>query len=269
MWQVRLAGLRASNIADSWQPLVDSNDCIEVFHTVSGLCTSWLSSSTRRRIAVDISTGKKSIIAAIGAAGSSIGADVLHFPCTELTRNAGNAFAMLADKTVERSFFGDLEVNGGAQSTASDICNMSIQLQIGTRLFQHAHWNSCAQHFKQALRYQNDIAKKAVDEGVADMYSIKERELSQLSISDQQPSRHSVQVGIYAKVASIYKHWNNLAFERAYRYTNGALELLQEESWKCQQDIEQKLQGRAFKCELLLTRWVWQGTKRRLRQSCQ
>ena len=154
--------MRPSNLAESWKPLSDHNDCTEVFRTVTELCSSWLSLSSHRHVAVDISTGKKSIVSAIGRAASSCGADLLYFPNSEIARSTDltDALSKLEHEVVARSFFGEIEVNSGTESVARDMWDMNIQMQIGTRLFHQAQWNSCSYHFKRAEACQKAVVEK-------------------------------------------------------------------------------------------------------------
>lgn len=245
--QAALAGLRVSNLAPSWQPLTNPDDCVDAFHTITKLCSSWLASTTTRRIAVDISTGKRSMVATVGNAGFSSGADVLHFPCYFQTPDSlskiinvpkedatiTRAFEALADETIVPGFFGDIEVDRNieaereqrvgsfspaeAESTASDIATMHIQLKNGVRLFQGGHWNSCASCFVSAEK------KEAKDD-------------------------HAISVFVYIRVASIYKHWNNLAFIHALSFLDDMmafdeLEELQARSHPAAAYLKSKLEG--------------------------
>ena len=192
-------------MAISWKPVTDSGDCIEMFHTVVELCSSWSALCPRRRVAVDISTGKKSIVSAVGRAATACGTDLLYFPNTELERSTETSKALerLECENIDRAFFGEIQVNGSDKSTARDIWNMTIQSKIGIRLFQQAQWNSCAYHLKRVEAYQK-----------ASIYSSgKKRKLSN-------NLGHTSEV--YTRVASIYKHWNNLGFKRAMTYVESA-----------------------------------------------
>ena len=215
--------------------MLDPNNCDEVFHTVSGLCSNWLSPSTFRRIAVDISAGKKSITSTIAAAASVSGADVLYFQniwklgFADVFKKLGNA------STRFEHIFGELEVNGGSKSNVREMTKSHIELSIGTRLFQQTQWNSCSKHFKQVEMIQQRLQGSPA-EG-----------------ADEETDNH---LSIYTTVASIYKHWNNLAFYRAFRYTCTAISVLNKQtsstnkcnqrgSWKCKDKLQRKLKGSA------------------------
>ena len=71
--------------------------------------------------------------------------------------------------------------------------------------------------------------------------------------ADDQTDNH---LSIYTTVASIYKHWNNLAFHYAFGYTGKAIEALNKQtsgtnkrnqggSWKCTDKLQEKLKGSA------------------------